>query len=117
MKQGKKKVIKGSTPVSKVKKESIPSKNGLTIENFFSRYGFQVFISLLFIIIFIVFYDFIILKKVYLFKDIGSDSINIYLPYWVHISDYLRAEGIPQWSHQVGMGQSIYMFDMGNPFS
>ena len=32
------------------------------------------------VVCYIIFSDFISLKKVYLFRDIGSDSLNIYFP-------------------------------------
>ena len=43
-----------------------------------------------------------------LFKDVGVDSINIYYPRYVLVSDYIRNEGIPSWSFRVGMGQNIF---------
>ncbi len=45
---------------------------------------------------------------VLLYKDIGSDSVNVTYPYYVHYSDYLRNFGLPSWSFAVGMGQDIY---------
>src|SRR5437588_8253930 len=42
-----------------------------------------------------------------LYKDVGVDSINIYYPRYVLVSDYIRDEGIPSWSFRVGMGQNI----------
>jgi len=43
-----------------------------------------------------------------LYKDVGVDSINIYYPRYVLVSDYIRDEGIPLWSFRVGMGQTIF---------
>jgi len=43
-----------------------------------------------------------------LYKDVGVDSINIYYPRYVLVSDYIRNEGIPSWSFRVGMGQNIF---------
>jgi Bacterial membrane protein YfhO len=43
-----------------------------------------------------------------LYKDVGVDSINIYYPRYVLVSEYIRDEGIPLWSFRVGMGQSIF---------
>src|SRR5437588_6481265 len=44
-----------------------------------------------------------------LYKDVGVDSINIYYPRYVLVSDYIRDEGIPfLWSFRVGMGQAIF---------
>ena len=43
-----------------------------------------------------------------LYKDSGSDSVNDYYPWFVHLSQYIRTEGIPSWSFYVGMGQDIF---------
>lgn len=87
-----------------------PSTNRMTNSG---KYIF--FISIILISLY-VFKDFIFLNKLYLFKDIGSDSINGSYPQYVHISEYLRSEGIPKWSFNQGMGQNIFPFSMGNPF-
>jgi uncharacterized membrane protein YfhO len=49
-----------------------------------------------------------LLDKVLLYKDVGADSINDTYPYFVHLSDYIRREGLPSWSFYVGMGQSLF---------
>src|SRR5712664_4253677 len=56
----------------------------------------------------VVFRSFIFGNQVLLYKDIGSDSINDSYPYFVHLSDYIRAHGMPSWSFCVGMGQSLF---------
>jgi len=56
----------------------------------------------------IVFRDFLFGDRVLLYKDIGSDSLINYYPWFVHFSDYLRQEGFPSWSFSVGMGQDIF---------
>lgn len=65
----------------------------------------------------VVFYDFITGEKVYLYKDIGSDSVNIYFPWLVHISDYVKNNGTPTWSFSQGMGQNIFPLWLGDFFS
>jgi hypothetical protein len=74
------------------KNQKIPAKKQQNTDNkqdqknrpkFFlliEKYPFAVFFSLLVIILLIVFKDFIFLKKLYLFKDIGSDTINTFYP-------------------------------------
>ena len=71
------------------------------------RYGLLVTLLFVILIIFIIFHDFIISNKYYLFKDIGSDSINLLYPCFVYLSKYLRTEGFPLWSFAQGMGQEI----------
>jgi len=61
----------------------------------------------------LVFSNFLLLDKVLLYKDVGADSVNDSYPYFVHLSDYLRREGLPSWSFCVGMGQSLFYL-MGN---
>src|SRR5215813_11846097 len=56
----------------------------------------------------LVFSNFLLLNKVLLYKDVGNDSINSSYPYFVHLSDYIRREGLPSWSFCVGMGQSLF---------
>jgi hypothetical protein len=58
----------------------------------------------------LVFRDFIFRDKLLLYKDIGSDSLNIYYPYFVHLSEYIRTIGLPSWSFNVGMGQSLFPY-------
>jgi uncharacterized membrane protein YfhO len=68
-------------------------------------------VTLLLIILGLVLYrDFIFGGKTLLYKDIGSDSVNIYYPYFVHLSDYIRHYGIPSWSFNVGMGQNLFPY-------
>src|ERR1700676_4174536 len=54
--------------------------------------------------------DFIFGEKTLLYKDIGSDSINISYPYYVLLSDYVHQIGVPSWSFNVGMGQDLYPY-------
>lgn len=63
-----------------------------------------------------VFRDYIVLKKVYLFKDIGSDTIDGLYPQLVQLSNYLKTTGIPAWSFNQGAGQNIFPFSINDPF-
>lgn len=74
---------------------------------------FTVLASLLAIYIY---RDFLTLNKLFLFKDIGSDTINSFYPRLVHLANYLRSNGLPRWSFNQGMGQSIFPESLGNPF-
>ena len=59
---------------------------------------------------------FLLLRAAYLYKDIGSDSINILYPRLRHLFDYLRTDGLPGWSFNQGLGQNIYPFSWNDPF-
>ncbi len=74
-------------------------------------------LGLILIVCYFVFKDFINLKKVYLFRDIGSDSINIYFPWLTGHSDYLKTESVPGWSFSQGMGQNVFPIWLGDFFS
>jgi uncharacterized membrane protein YfhO len=54
--------------------------------------------------------NFIFGDNTLLYRDMGGDSADIYYPYYIHISDYLRHEGLPSWSFCVGMGQSLFPY-------
>jgi len=56
----------------------------------------------------LIFSNYLLLDKVLLYKDVGNDSVNDTYPYFVHLSDYIRREGLPSWSFCVGMGQSLF---------
>ena len=82
-----------------------------------NSHGLSILIILILLLGISVFYPYLTFEKLYLFKDIGSDAFNIVLPQYLHLSDYLRTEGIPKWSFNQGMGQNIYPFSLGEPFS
>jgi len=66
---------------------------------------------------YIVFKDFISFKKIYLFRDIGSDSINIYFPALANMSDLIKNGDGPGWSFSQGMGQNLFPFWWGDLFT
>ena len=70
-----------------------------------------------FLILGYVYFDFLILNKYFLFKDIGSDTINYAYTNFVQISRYLRQSGIPGWAFNQGIGQNIFPFMLGEPFA
>jgi uncharacterized membrane protein YfhO len=77
---------------------------------------FTFFIFLLIPLIF-VFHKFIFGKNIFLYKDIGSDSINIFYPTLLHYADYIKQWGIPSWSFSQGMGQWIFPFCFSDIFN
>jgi uncharacterized membrane protein YfhO len=87
--------------------------------DFFENLGNKaVFLALgiAFLIVMYVYWDFIFLNKAFLFKDIGSDSINETWPLLYHLSEQLYKYGIIYWSHQFGMGDTFYQY-YGDPFT
>ena len=56
-------------------------------------------------------------EQVFLFKDIGSDTINGLYPIYYWNADTWATEGsIPSWSFATGLGQNIMVMNMGDPF-
>ena len=51
--------------------------------------------ALLLVVTMILFWGYLFGDSLYLFKDIGSDTINYYYPQMLNVSNYLREEGIP----------------------
>jgi len=76
-----------------------------------------VFFGIISVLIAYVFYDFIVQEKVFLFTDIGSDSINIYFPWLAGTSDYLKTETSLAWSFAQGLGQNLFPLSLGDFFS
>ena len=102
---------------SKTPSAAIPVTNNI---DFFEKLGNKgIFLALLIIAIvtFLVFKDYIILKKIYLFKDIGSDTLNGVWPSYYHMDYYFNNNGLPTWSFNEGMGQNIVGTVMRDPFA
>lgn len=76
-------------------------------EKGWSRFSMLLTAFCLLIVGAVIFRDFLFGNAVLLYKDIGSDSLIDYYPWFVHFSDYIRTEGFPSWSFSVGMGQDI----------
>src|SRR3954463_13156193 len=94
-----------------------PSANG----NAVGARDYVVLLALLVACTMAVFHDFLLLNKTYLFKDIGSGSINAVHPHLVLLIAYLRESGIPFWSFRQGMGQNVFApgglaSSVGDPF-
>jgi len=88
-----------------------------SFNQFFEKNAWAILLFCLAFISFIVFKDFILLNKVYLYKDIGSDSINANYPHGYQVANYMQQESfISKWSFYQGMGQNILPFSFSDPF-
>lgn len=105
--------LKTTTPTQQSKKTS-PTID--RFEKYVGNRGALLAILSIGLVGLMVFWQYLILDKLYLFKDIGSDTLNIFYPKFVHIADYLRDYGWPKWSFEQGMGQTILPFTIGRPF-
>jgi uncharacterized membrane protein YfhO len=103
--------------MSDQKKTTGSKPAGFSLQQFISSRPQWVILFLLMVICFFIFKDFIFQKKIYLFKDIGSDSINIYYPWLTMMSDLLKTDGAPGWCFAQGMGQNVFPLWLGDFFS
>ncbi len=90
--------------------------NTLIARNPSRRQELTLFLVCLLSVVLYVFWDFVTFKRVYLFKDIASDSINGLYPHFVHLVNYMKTVGIPKWSFNQGLGQNIFPLGTGDPF-
>lgn len=82
-------------------------------KNFKKQYVFiLIIIGLCFI-----FRRFIFGPFLYLFLDIGNDTVALFYPKMVHAMPYFKSEGIPLWSFANGIGQNIYSSSFLSPFN
>ena len=107
-------IIKPIQIFNKLKSQTVYFKS---FDDLLDKYGHYFLFSLIALIIYFIFKDFIFLKKIYLFKDFGSDSINFFYPMYYSWADYVAKEGIPLWSFNQGMGQNIFPLGHIDPFS
>src|SRR6266513_1218765 len=108
----------GSFNKSRIKSDKTTPELLPSLNSYFDKYGFYILLFLLSVISFLVFYDFIFLNKLYLFKDIGSDSINANYPHEFKVAYYMQhVSFIPKWSFYQGMGQNIFPFSIFDPFN
>lgn len=62
-----------------------------------------------------VFYKSITGFAVYLFKDIGRDSLNYSYPGFINIAETLWRGELPGWSFEQGLGQNVFPFSLSDP--
>jgi uncharacterized membrane protein YfhO len=111
---------KGKRPIPQQKvtaqaKQAVPEQP--STEKLLTGKSPYIFLGMAFIIVLIVFHNFITFNNLYLFKDIGSDTTTYWWPHYVQLSQYIHKLGVPGWSFNQGMGQNIYAFGIGDPFS
>ena len=76
-----------------------------------------LFAGMLGLIILGAFRNYLIGNKTYLFKDIGSDTLNAFYPQMVHIAACFQRWTLPGWSFNQGIGQNAYPNSLGEPFT
>jgi len=99
-------------PKAKKQPESGPS--------FFDMPGkkiYYLFAALLVVIAFIIFRDYLLFNRIYMFKDIGSDTLNSFYPNYMASADYLKKFGTLSWSFNIGMGHDVTAFAFNDPLN
>ncbi len=89
----------------------------MTKELFFKNKEILRLIALLSLACLVVFYGFIENAKLYLFLDIGSDTLNIGYPHFVLLNHVFSTGELPAWSFSQGIGKNIYPDGLGEFFS
>ncbi|MDE2491967.1 MAG: YfhO family protein, partial [Elusimicrobia bacterium] len=78
--------------------------------------GGAAVLLLLAAVAFVVFRPFLLGREVYLFKDVGGDSLNIYYPNLRLLFGALARGRLPAWSFRQGLGQDLCPFSLNDPF-
>ncbi len=77
-------------------------------ELFINKYTFVSLLGLITLAGLLAFRDFLFVKYVYIFKDIGSDTLNIFFPKAYLTEELTENATLSTWSFQVGMGQTFF---------
>lgn len=80
------------------------------------RWTFLVSMLLVISVATIVFWEYLTFHQILLYKDIGSDTLNVYYPNLMQASRHLHEEGITGWSFYHGLGQGVFPAGMQDPF-
>ena len=81
---------------------------------FFEKNGIYLLAGGILTMLLILFSQYILDDRIFLFKDTGGDSINFNWPSHYLYSQYLRHEGIPKWSFSQGLGQNVFPALLGD---
>lgn len=75
-------------------------------------------IVLIAILSIIIYYKFITLGKIYAYKDIGSDTINAYIPTYKYLVQHIKSLDLDFWTFNQGVGSNIFTIASGlfDPF-
>ncbi len=95
-------------------KKSPPQKKGF--DKFLEKNGFLLTLSSICLLIIIIFSKFLAGDAFYLFKDIGSDSLNQVYPQFKLITRIFHEKQFPVYSFGAGMGANVMSF-FSDPFS
>lgn len=100
------------TPAAKVTFNVSPTPVADLFDTLGNKTAF-IALGLLCLVAIIVYHNYLSLEHIFFFKDIGSDTYNYNYP-----TMYATAaqKGVPMWSFQRAMGQTMYPFFLRDPF-
>ena len=81
---------------------------------FLEKKGLYIVAGVLFVMLLVLFSQFIFGDRVLLFKDAGSDTIGGHWPIYYNYAHYFKTEGIPKWSFAQGLGTNVFPGSMGD---
>ncbi len=97
--------------------ESSRSKDNVLLpelDSILKKYGFYISISIIFILILVIYHDFLFLNKTMLYKDIGSDAINVfYTNFMESIRNYWGEQSNYSFSYAMGKGVGNNSYFLG----
>lgn len=95
----------------------LKEQSAISLDNLLEGKGLYIYLGLAILLVFIVFGDYLTGKNLYMYNDIGSDTVTYWWPHYVQFSEYIRRWGMPKWAFNQGVGQNIYAFGIDDPFS
>ena len=107
-------VSKPTAPAEKTVNNTTPA--GVDFIDKLGNKVWLVALGIIFIMGFLVYKDYLLFDKVYLFKDIGSDTLNGLYPYIYYTADKVGHHSFPFWSYDWGIGQNIFPQLFRDPF-
>lgn len=57
---------------------------------------------------FFVYKDYLLFQKIYIYNDIGSDTLNSYWPYFHYVASEIQNGSFPFWMDNVALGNNIF---------
>jgi uncharacterized membrane protein YfhO len=94
-----------------------PKSNSFSLDKVLRSKEEYFFLAISSLLLVIIFRDFIFLGKAYIFNDIGSDTITLFYPQYVHTNGFIREWGIHFWSFYQGLGQNAFTNVIVDPFN
>ncbi len=95
-------------------KSTADNKATLIPTEWLNKNGIYLVSALLSITLILLLGQYIFGERLFIFKDIGSDTINQYYPSFYQFSQYIHNIGVPKWSFHQGLGQNLFPAFLGD---